>query len=347
VVFSRVDPVHTGFGFDMSVRKNGGKHTRGAIGVHVKDPYLELNNLGFSSRNNTKQVWSWVQYRTTDDWWIVRNSYNNFNFYSTWNYQDVNYGLGGNFNSYVEFTNYWSLGGGIEMQAEKYSDVETRGNGLWEWPVTPTMATWFSLNTDQRKKLSFNWNPGGGADRGGWWWANYVGVQYRPRSNTEFEFGVNYTQNRNNLRWVDNISDEDAWGEDVDSSLFANLNRDQVFLHASASVLFNRDLSLQLSAEGLISALDYENYRYYQGGNTYGPEQDDVDYDRNFASLNSTLLLRWEYRPGSTLYVVWTRARPETLDGLNNLAVGRDLKRLFSGDDYNTFLIKASYWVNM
>jgi hypothetical protein len=280
-----------------------------------------------------------MQYRTTDDWWIVRNSYNNVNLFGAWNYQDVNIEKGVSVNTHIDFVNYWSLGGGTGLQLEPFSDRETRGNGVWEWPVYPTQSWWLSLNTDSRKKVSFNLNPGGGADRGGSWWSNYVGAEYRPRSNMEFSAGVNYTENRGNTRWVDNIGD---------SSLFADLDRDQVFIHASASMSFSPKLSLQLSAEGLISGLDYSGHRYYQSGKNYSAPIDGFDnYDYNYSALNSTMLLRWEYRPGSTIYAVWTRSRPDFDSGANDLQWSRDVRKLFSGNAQNLFLVKASYWINM
>ena len=338
VVFSQVDPLRTGLGMSLSINKSGGKHTRGAAGVVIKDPHLSINDLGYTSRVNSRRVWGWMQYRTNDDWWIVRNSYNNFNVWSSWNYDDVNYELGGNFNTYIEFTNFWSMGGGVGIQAEQYSDRETRGNGLWQWPNNPTYSTWLSLDTDQRRKISFNINPGAGTDRGGWWWANYVGIRYRPRGNTEFSTGVNFSQHFDATRWVEN---------DGDSSVFAILDQDQISLSASASVLLNRNLSIQLSAEGLVYSLDYEDYRYYQGGNDYSEPLTGFDHDRKSSALNSTLLLRWEYHPGSTVYLVWTRSGSQNYSGNTDLDITRDLQRLFAGSVYNTFLVKASYWMNL
>ncbi len=338
VVFSRIDPDHTGYGVDLTFEKSNGEHIRGAVGGTIKDPYLDINRLGYTSRVDSRSTWAWLQYRTSDDWWIIRNSWNNFNFNSNWNFDGVNYSLGGNFNTQIEFTNNWSLGGGVTMQAEKYSDRETRGNGLWEWPVHPTFSWWFSLNTDNRKKVSFCWNPGAGSDRGGSWWANYLGADFRPRSNMEFSLGVNYSSYSNATRWVNNVAD---------SSVFADLDRDAISLFASAGIVLNRNLSVQLSAQGLITGLDYEDYRYYQGGLNYSDPMDGYNYDYNYSAINSTLLIRWEYTAGSTLYLVWTRARPEVDGTVNDVDFSRDFKRLFSGDSENLFLIKASYWMNI
>jgi hypothetical protein len=239
----------------------------------------------------------------------------------------------------IVFTNYWNFSGGVTMQAEKYSDVETRGNGLWVWPVYPTFSTWCYLGTDSRKKLGLEFNPSYGSDRGGTWFDGYAGFTYRPRSNMEFSLGTNYHHTKKATRWINNIGDQ---------SLFADLDNDQIYLSGSAGIVLNRNLSIQLSAEGISTGLDYKDHRYYLGDNNYSAVIPDVDYyDYNYTALNSTLLIRWEYRPGSTLYLVWTRAASEFDDTVNNLDVSRDIKRMFSGNVENLFLVKASYWMNI
>jgi hypothetical protein len=338
MVLSRVDSRHTGYGFDITFEKASGEHIRGAFGGTIRDRFLSLNRLGYSSRVDSRSAFAWLQYRNINPWWIIKESYNNFNLYPNWNFDGVNIELGGNFNTNIVLKNYWSLDGGFEIQSEKYSDLETRGNGLWEWPVRPTLSWWMSLTTDQRKNIYFNWNPGSGQDRGGNWWANYLGFGLRPRSNMEFSAGVNYKRERNGTRWVANAAD---------SSLFADLDRDEIYLQGSASIVLNRNLSIQLSAEGLATGLDFGKYRYYRGGNTYGNPMSGPNFNYNYSEMNSTLLIRWEYRPGSTLYAVWTRSRPEFDPTANNLELSRDLKRLFSGNAQNLFLIKASYWMNI
>lgn len=339
VVFSRVDPENVGFGISMTAGKEAGEHVRGEIHAMIKDPHLNINRLGYNNRPNIRHICTWFQYRTTNDWWIIRNSWNNLNFSYNENYDGIGIGTGGNFNTSIEFTNNWWLSGGVSMQAEKYSDDETRGHGLWEWPVYPTFSWWLSLNTDERKKVSFCLNPGSGGDRGGSWWAHYTGVDFRPRSNMKFSLGVNYIRNFRNTRWVTNPDDT--------TTIFADLDRDQITMHASASMMLNRNLSCQLSAEGLISGLDYRDYRPYLGHNQYGPVQADYSSDFNWGALNSTFLIRWEYRPGSTIYVVWTRAKSDWDPNKNDLDFSRDFRRFFSAGSENLFLIKASYWLNI
>ena len=338
-VFSRTDPEHTGFGLTAGLQKMSGKHWRGSAGITIKDPHLDIWRMGFTQRNNLRTGNMWIQYRTQDDWWIIRNSYNNFNFNSSWNYNGDNVTRYGNFNTNIEFLNNWTLGGGFEVQGEKCSDVETRGNGLWQWPVHPTYSAWLSLNTDTRKRISFNINPGGGTDRGGTWWANYIGVQYRPKSNLEFSGGVNYNRAFNGTRWVENRA--------RDTTVFADLDRDEVYLELTAGVMLTRNLSWQISGQGLISSLDYHDYKRYLGGNEYVRDIVPRPYDGTFSSLNSMMLLRWEYIPGSTLYFVWTRERPQWDGTVANLDFTREFDRFFSRGATNIWLLKASYWWNI
>lgn len=354
VIFSRVDNENIGFGATGSFNKDAGKHIRGGFGFTVKDPHLHINKLGFTPRNDLRHTWGWVQYRTNDDWWIFKNTYNNFNLYADWNYDGANISRGGNVNWWWLLKNYWGLGGGIEFDATTYNDLETRGNGLWEIPDRPTFAWWANLESDERKKISLCINPGSGGHLEGSWWANYIGIEYRPKSNIELSIGSNFHRSFNQTRWVENRSD--------DSTLFASMYKDQVTPEISANITFDNNLSLQLSAEAIVATLDYRNVRLYKGGKDYeilepGAYYVDSDgqdstlfenrYDRNYSAINSTMILRWEFLPGSTLYIVWTRIRDENDWGVNNLVFNRDFKRLFRLDGQNVFLIKASYWWNI
>jgi len=345
-VFSRVDNEDVGFGVDVNLEKRGGEHWRGEVGIVNKDPNLNINRLGFTSRNDYREIWTWIQYRTSNDWWIIRNTWSNINYWKAWNYAGYDISNGGNYNANVEFKNNWWLSGGATIQAEKYDDFETRGNGIWEWPVHPTFSWWANLETNAQKKVWFNVNPGSGGDRGGNWWANYVGVNFRPKSNIELKSGVNYHRTFNATRWVSNVDDDDN-GDTPDQAIFADLDKDQVSLNLTASVMITRNLSWQLSGQGLISSLRYRDYKRYLGNNEYARDVEPLDEDGTFSSLNSMMLIRWEYLPGSTMYFVWTRDRSEFDDNVNNLQLNNELDRFFSRGSDNVWLLKVAYWWNI
>ena len=81
-IFSRNDNQDIGYGITGEIMKAAGKHFRGSFGGTVKNPELHINRLGFTPRSDLKHGYFWMQYRTRDDIWFIRNSWTNLNFYS-------------------------------------------------------------------------------------------------------------------------------------------------------------------------------------------------------------------------------------------------------------------------
>ena len=110
-------------------------------------------------------------------------------------------------------------------------------------------------------------------------------------------------------------------------------------------------LSLQLYAEPFVSAGGYTAFKELIDGrnpsyeNRYAPFVYDGNPDFNYRSFRTTNVLRWEYRPGSTLFVVWQQAREgSAVDGAFRFR--RDFHDLFSLEGRNVFLVKLAYWLN-
>jgi hypothetical protein len=54
---------------------------------------------------------------------------------------------------------------------------------------------------------------------------------------------------------------------------------------------------------------------------------------------------RWEYRPGSVVYVVWSQGRDLFANAPGTFSLSRDSRDLFALTPKNTIAIKASYWM--
>jgi len=69
----------------------------------------------------------------------------------------------------------------------------------------------------------------------------------------------------------------------------------------------------------------------------------------DFKQFRSNLVLRWEYRPGSTFFVVWSQGRDVvgTASATPGLWPGRDLRDLFGTAPTNSIAIKGSYWLSL
>jgi hypothetical protein len=112
------------------------------------------------------------------------------------------------------------------------------------------------------------------------------------------------------------------------------------------------NLSLQVYAEPFVSAGNYANYKELVDGRAknyedrYRPYAYSGNADFNIRSFRTTNVVRWEYKPGSTLFVVWQQGRYEYLE-MGDFRFGRDFGGVFSTPSTNTFLVKFSYWLNM
>ena len=80
-----------------------------------------------------------------------------------------------------------------------------------------------------------------------------------------------------------------------------------------------------------------------------------ADLDFNLRSLIGSAVLRWEWRPGSTLFLVWQQSRSERLlqsagglfdPGIGDSRLGRDARELFGLKPDNVFAVKVTYWLN-
>jgi hypothetical protein len=71
-----------------------------------------------------------------------------------------------------------------------------------------------------------------------------------------------------------------------------------------------------------------------------------ADRDFNVRSLIGNAVLRWEYRPGSTIFLVWQRQQEEEV-GLGDFDFGRDLDALWGSPAHNRFIVKVNYWLGL
>lgn len=355
IVASRVDAEEVGFGADIDFEKESGKHFRFAIGTEIYDQHIDLNRLGYLRRPNSRVVWGWWQYRTSDDWWIIRNSWNNLNWSRGWNYRHEEIQHNWDFNNTIDFVNYWQGGFWCCGNVQEYDDRETRGRGPWRRPTNWYAGIW--LDTDERKVFQVGVDYSFGESRTSPCWGAEVLFRLKPSSNFEFWTHWEYTHDYGQLRWVDNYPEID--GTATDSTLFAWDNQDLLQIQFGATLTLRTNLSVQFSAEGLSSGLDYYNYTPWLGGDryggVYGESQLGGEYDYLYSVLNSMFLMRWEFVPGSTLYAVWTRSRWEYEPGTTGFVFDRDFDRFVSGipdapsagDVNNVFLLKISYWMNL
>jgi hypothetical protein len=200
--------------------------------------------------------------------------------------------------------------------------------------VVPTLAAIYTVGDEGRSTL--------------WRIRPYVTV--RARSNLSWELGTRYQRNRNDTQWFANLG---AIGSDTTHYLFAHLDQELLSFTSRLNYTATTALSLQLYAEPFLTTGRYFRLRelasprasrYADRYRPYSMPTDDASF--NVKELHASAVVRWEYRPGSTVFVVWTQGREQDDRNPGTFKPARDFGDLFGARPDNTFLIKASYWMN-
>ena len=135
----------------------------------------------------------------------------------------------------------------------------------------------------------------------------------------------------------------------VDDHIYGTLKRNVVSITGRATYAFTRDMTLEVYLQPFVAAGDYTDIRRFVQPKTFTFEPapgytDNPDF--NNKSLRSNTVLRWEYKPGSTIFAVWNvatsdAARPGLFSPL------QDLGRAFAADGTHVFMIKMNYWLGL
>jgi len=166
-------------------------------------------------------------------------------------------------------------------------------------------------------------------------------------SNAKLSFSPGYTWGMLRKLWVTNV-DSDGDGAD-DHFVFGDLNERILDLTTRADLTLSPSLSFQIYAQPYLAEGHYERFDEILVPKTYMYAPYDLGYspDFNDKSLRGNAVLRWEYRPGSTLYLVWSQSRYEGIANPGDFSPRRDLSTLMRTQGENVFMMKANYWFNL
>jgi hypothetical protein len=336
-----------GHGGSISVGKIAGETLRFSSYAGYKSPGFDTNDLGFMRRADERNQSNWVQWRNFKPGKYVRTRNFNVNQYAGWNFGGDRTYSGANINSHWTFTNYYSIGGGYNFDAAPFRDRVTRGGpGVLGNPTK--FSLWYYGRTDNRKALQFYYDGGHWLDTKNSSRHDIMpGFNWRATSSISLNLGLRYSINHDDSQWVEN--EELAGGTRY---VFGRIDQTTMSFNTRFNYTMTPNLSLQVYAEPFVSAGTYANYKELLDGRAekyedrYRPYAYSGNADFNVRSFRTTNVLRWEYKPGSALFLVWQQNKSDTLD-YGDFSFGRDFNGVFSAPTNNTFLIKFSYWLNM
>ena len=336
-----------GYAGSISLGKIAGERTRFNSYFGFKSPGFDINDLGFQRRADERTESQWLQWRFDHPGKYVRTFRINFNQWGGWNFNGDRLFLGYNVNAHWQFQNFWSTGTGLNINTRGFDDRATRG-GPGAYTTAP-IGNWFYVETNDRKLVSFNWFS--------FWNNDFKGsrivelspsITVRPTSAFSLRLGGRWFSNKDDNQWIENL-DEDG---PAPHYVFGRLKQTTVATTFRVNYTMSPTLSLQLYGEPFVSAGRYEHYKELLNGRTeryedrYRPFAYGDNADFNYLSFRTTNVLRWEFKPGSTLFVVWQQGREQ--DGeRGDFRFGRDFRQVFSTPSSNTLLVKLAYWLNM
>jgi hypothetical protein len=276
----------------------------------------------------------------------VRQYMVNVNQWAGWNFDGDRLFGGGNINMHWTFQNNWRTGFGLNANGGGLRDRATRGGpGVL---FNRSLSLWHYVEADDRRVVAPGYN--GYYQRDGYGSLRVEAnptVRWRPTRTARLEGGLRFAKNNDDAQWVGNVTDAAA----ATHYVFGRLEQRTVAMTLRANYTMSPNLSFQSYAEPFVSAGRYARFRELTNGRAaayadrFAPYAYASNPDFNFRSFRSTNVLRWEYKPGSALFVVWQQGRQE--DGeQGNFRFGRDFGGLFQSPARNVFLVKFSYWFN-
>lgn len=372
--FQRPDAGHTefdpsrtslnGWAGSLVLGKISGGYWRFASGAMARSPGFDSNDLGFMREADFVAPFVWVGYNHYQPTQHLQRWNLNFNAWTPYSFGGEAFQRGANMNASFTLNNFWGGYLGVIRESAGLSNTSLRGGEMLR--IDPSWGGWFGFWSDSRKALQIeagnNW--GVSPDTDSWRYGVDASLKWRPSSRATVSAGPFLNWRHEGTQWVGRFDLAEP------RYLFARLEQTTAGITARADWTFSPTLSLQLYAQPFVSAGAYKEFKqvadprasaYTQRfagvrarpGNG-GEVSADIDGDGtaesfrnpdfNFKQFRSNVVLRWEYRPGSTLFAVWSQGRDHYAPE-GTFSFRSDLGTLLDQHSEDVFMLKLSYWI--
>lgn len=347
------DPTRTtlsGDAEEVVFGKTAGRIMRYQTSWMRQSPGFDVNDLGYLRRANQQSFNNWMGLSWRNPTRAFRQLNGNFNAWGFWTSAGLPTERAVNSNWHMNLPNNQWLHGGVTLAqlGGVYCDNCARGGPAFR--VSPEQNGFLGWQGDDRRSLVpmlFVNASRGNEGRS----QNYdvsPEVQLNPLPQLQLDITGDWNLNHDDSQWLGNFKDASG----VTHFSFARLEQETRSIGVRASYAMTPTLSFQLYAAPFVSRGSYSNVRELSA-TPRAPQYDDryVSYTPpastslgfDVLQLRSNSVLRWEFRPGSTLFAVWTHGR-DGYDGQFNERSWRDeYDGLFSLHPVNTVLVKLAY----
>jgi len=355
----------SGYGGDVRIGKGSKGLWRYSTELIWRSPGLDLNDMGFMQMSDVikqkNSVYCFVNkpvsiFRTYN---VSMSETNNWDF--GLNYLSSNVNLG----AYFEFLNKWAVNTSVSYTTPSLDTRILRGGSAMLLP-----NGWYEnlyARTDPSSKFCFELNTE--LSTSGYGSARYYSVQpsvrFTPINTLKLSTSFNYSGNRNDLQYITTVD-----GDNDPKYILGKIDQQTLGVTFRVDYNITPELSIQYYGSPFATIGKYSDFKRVtdpkasnytdrfsgltptlNGSNTYEVSENNTNYnfgkpDFNFDQFRSNLVFRWEYRPGSQFYLVWSQDRttfsqpgsPNLNDGMNSI------KGIFPN---NILLAKFNYWFSI
>jgi hypothetical protein len=340
---------------------------------NVRSPGFEVNDLAYLNRAD----YAWFNGNIGGNWTVptrwYRSIFTSFGGATEYNYDgdrtraalQAFYGM--------ELPNYWNIRlMGIHNEPAM-DDRLTRGGPVVKRAGYEIAS--FEVSTDARSSAVWDVTVEAARGVGDNTRALTIrpGVALKPAANIFIQLSPSFSREESSEQYVTTVADPTATAFDGNRYIFGWITTKTVSLDTRVNWTFTPDLTLQLFAQPFIASGDYSSFREFARPRTlekrvYGRDIGNISFDDasstyqvdpdaagpaqpftfdnpdfTTSALRGTAVLRWEYRPGSTLFFVWTQQRAG-YDPVGDFDFGRARTAIFQQRPLNVFQVKATYW---
>jgi hypothetical protein len=356
----------SGYGLNLSFSKSSGRFNFGGF-ANFNAPGLELNDIGFLSNTDEILQVLWASYSFNEPFSIFRRIRLNVNQYNLADFGGVHHLSGFNVGGYSQFKNLWEASFHWDIDTDMIQNTFLRGGPSMKLPGSSSAS--LSVETNSRKKLSFEVDGfmNKGREQSSSRYGIDFDVTYKPISNLSLSLHPEFSVQKSQLQYVNhqNPGSEERY-------IFGSIDRKTFSMSVRIDLVLSPELTIQFWGQPFIASGDYSEFKYitdphadkfsdrfhtyaaseifYNGasreylvietgsGLTYGFGNPDF----NVKEFLSNLVFRWEYRPASYLYLVWSQTR-SGYDPWGFFNFGDDFMDMWDAHPTNVVMLKLSY----
>ncbi|HEY0779388.1 MAG TPA: DUF5916 domain-containing protein [Gemmatirosa sp.] len=345
----------TGDAEEVRFAKVSGLHLNAETDYQRRSAGFEINDLGYLRRADAQSWSTWAGYVDRHQRALYNQLRWNNNWWQYWTTAGLPLERAYNTNAHLTLRNNWGVHTGVTIGqlGTTFDDRGARGGPAVR--QDPYVAPWLSIGGDDRRAFVPFWNMNASRGSGGRHRQWNLGPELDAKllGRLSGALSVNYARNVDDAQWYGNYADSTG----AMHYTFAHLAQSTTSATLRVNYTFAPTVSLQVYAQPFVSTGTYRNVRQLSAmpradayAARYAPYDDAAvtaapgGFD--FRQLQSNVVFRWEYAPGSALFLVWNEGRLGNAQTDGTTSFGEDVRGLARLHPTNTVLVKLSYYLN-